>query len=186
MALLTEAQAFAALRRRGVATKSGAEAELRRSASTDKSTLYDVFLSHSHLDAARIAAVKAVLEEYGLKVYVDWLEDPEADRTQVTAKTAEMLRDRMRHSNCLIFATSKTSSSSKWMPWELGFFDGLRPDKVAILPLAQDEVDDSAGQEYLGLYPYIEELPFTTGGSLLGIRKSATEGQHLEVFASNG
>ena len=37
-----------------------------------------------------------------------------------------MLRQRMDHCRFLLFATSKASPDSKWMPWELGYFDGLR------------------------------------------------------------
>lgn len=41
------------------------------------------------------------------------------------------------------------------MPWELGYFDGFR-SAVAILPIAATDQSSFAGQEYLGLYPYID------------------------------
>lgn len=41
------------------------------------------------------------------------------------------------------------------MPWELGYFDGFR-SAVAILPIAQTTQETFNGQEYLGLYPYID------------------------------
>jgi hypothetical protein len=42
------------------------------------------------------------------------------------------------------------------MPWECGFFDGLK-GRVAICPLTPSpQVEDEySGQEYLGLYPYV-------------------------------
>jgi hypothetical protein len=145
------------------------EAELRKSAATSASTKFDVFLSHSFLDAQIILGVKELLEAEGLRVYVDWIEDAQLDRSRVTAKTADLLRNRMRHSESLIFATSSTSSQSKWMPWELGYFDGFKPDFVAILPLVQSVASDFSGQEYLGLYPYIEDVHWDTGRSGFGM-----------------
>ena len=41
------------------------------------------------------------------------------------------------------------------MPWELGYFDGFK-SAVAILPITQTEQHLYSGQEYLGLYPYID------------------------------
>ena len=41
------------------------------------------------------------------------------------------------------------------MPWELGYFDGFRPEKVSVLPLTFEENEEFKGQEYLELYPTI-------------------------------
>jgi hypothetical protein len=49
------------------------------------------------------------------------------------------------------------------MPWELGYFDGLREHQVWILPLVSDSDDEFKKQEYLRLYPSVEKL-----GSLVG------------------
>jgi hypothetical protein len=65
----------------------------------------------------------------------------------------------MRQSESLIFATSKASPDSKWMPWELGYFDGFRPNRIAVFPLVAAAGQSFAGQEYLGLYPVVEKLP---------------------------
>jgi len=60
-------------------------------------------------------------------------------------------------SKTLIYASSNASKDSKWMPWELGFFDGYKPNKIAILPITheRDKYKDFVGVEYLSLYPYI-------------------------------
>jgi hypothetical protein len=100
---------------------------------------FDVFLSHSYLDAtmnkAAMLALQAELESFGLTVYVDWIIDRQLDRSQVTKQTARKLRRRMDHCQCLFFATSANSQRSRWMPWELGYMDG-RCGRVAILPVA--------------------------------------------------
>ena len=183
MSFLTEADVRAFVQRRG---RQLAEAELRKAAATDLSTTFDVFLSHSFSDAELIAGIKLALEAEGLRVYVDWIDDRQMDRSHVTAKTAEVLRTRMRHSRSLIFATSNTSSASKWMPWELGYFDGFRPSHVAILPLVKTPGSGFQGQEYLGLYPYIEHIRFTDRAPGLAISTSATQAQPIRSFVTSG
>ena len=41
------------------------------------------------------------------------------------------------------------------MPWELGFFDGLK-GKVGVIPVTRDQEEDFKGEEYLNLYPYVD------------------------------
>jgi hypothetical protein len=137
---------------------------------------YDVFLSHSIADAEIILGVKLLLEDKGLKVYVDWIEDSKLDRSKVNAATAEILRHRMRSCKSLIYVHSTNSGQSKWMPWELGFFDGHN-GAVAMLPVTQSEQNDFDGQEYLGLYPNVEEgiISFSSAAKSLKVRSSATQ-----------
>lgn len=118
---------------------------------------YDVFLSHSTKDAEIVLGVKLVLEEQGKKVYVDWIDDAELDRTRVTPKTAAVLRDRMKSCVSLVFIATENSSSSKWTPWELGYFDGFKQGGVSIFPVLEDWQSSFEGQEYLGLYPLVEK-----------------------------
>ncbi|MGK5078905.1 toll/interleukin-1 receptor domain-containing protein [Janthinobacterium sp. HLX7-2] len=118
---------------------------------------YDVFLSHSTKDAEIVLGVKLVLEEQGKKVYVDWIDDAELDRTRVTPKTAAVLRDRMKSCSSLIFIATENSSSSKWTPWELGYFDGFKQGGVKIFPVLEDWESSFEGQEYLGLYPLVQK-----------------------------
>ncbi len=98
------------------------------------------------------------LEDMGYKVYVDWVHDRHLSRDSVSRETASVLRQRMMTSKSLFFATTANSSSSKWMPWELGFKDG-RDGKSAILPVVQSATNSYTGQEYLGIYPYIQKAP---------------------------
>jgi hypothetical protein len=86
---------------------------------------YDVFLSHSREDAELILGVKAILEDNNLSVYVDWVDDPQLDRTNVTAETADVLRKRMRSCRQLVFATSQNSPKSAWMP-QRGYLSASR------------------------------------------------------------
>lgn len=121
--------------------------------------VYDIFLSHSSRDAQIILGILEKLNNLGYSVYVDWVEDPQLDRNNVTKKTANTLRLRMKQSKSLLYATTEHASNSKWMPWELGYMDGQK-DKASILPIFETEVSSSdsyKGQEYLGVYPYCIE-----------------------------
>lgn len=123
--------------------------------------LFDIFLSHSSKDADLILGVKTLLERQNLSVYVDWIVDPKLDRSKVTPATADHLRNRMRQCDSLVYAATTNASQSKWMPWELGYFDGQRGDQhIAIMPFVVRQDDNFAGQEYLGLYASVHKSSF--------------------------
>ncbi len=137
-------------------TASMALNEAVRAQTTAKT--YDIFLSHAFTDAELILGVKVKLEQYGHSVYVDWIDDPQLDRSEVTARTASRLRERMNCCRSLFYSTTESSSKSKWMPWECGYVDG-KQGRSSILPLTDTGVSIFKGQEYLGIYPYITEAP---------------------------
>lgn len=141
---------------------------------------YDVFLSHSTKDAEIVLGVKVILEDLGKSVYVDWIEDAELDRKNVTPETAEVLRNRMRSCSSLIFIATENSSASKWTPWELGYFDGFKEGGVAIFPVLEDWRSSFEGQEYLGLYPLVEKS--NALGSLEVNSKGSSRKRHLSDF----
>lgn len=123
---------------------------------TAEGKTFDIFLSHSYSDKEWIEGLKQIIEEIGFSVYVDWIHDSHLDRSKVNKESADLLRKRMRQCGSLFFVTSKISPESKWMPWELGYFDAFK-QRVAILPLVDQPTTENqyAGQEYLGLYPYV-------------------------------
>jgi hypothetical protein len=130
-----------------------------------------IFLSHSREDAILIEGLRDELTGRGYQVYVDWIEDLQLDRSNVTKDTAAALRARMKQAKCLLFATSESARKSVWMPWELGYMDAYRSSRVAIAPIVadQDASSEFKGQEYLGLYPYLDKT-----GDTLWIHKSTS------------
>src|ERR1044071_4972633 len=86
---------------------------------------FDIFLSHCFRDWDYVSGLVKMLKEMEYSVYTDPDADSDLDRGAVTPNTADILRQRMRNSRCLFYAVSGTSSESKWMPWELGYSDGL-------------------------------------------------------------
>ncbi|HEY2245873.1 MAG TPA: TIR domain-containing protein [Bradyrhizobium sp.] len=89
----------------------------------------DVFISHKSDDAGNAQRLKTrIVDEYRMSCWID-ADDEEMQRIQ-NAKPVDyrLLTDRIRENlrtcRCLIFAYSAKSQESRWMPWELGFFDG--------------------------------------------------------------
>lgn len=153
--LFTETKLRARAQSRTTYSAKRADQILKESRDTSLSD-FDVFLSHSLLDSELILGAKLELEDRGLTVYVDWICDPLLDRTKVTTGTAAHLRNRMRQCKMLVYVHSDNAALSKWCPWELGYFDGLRSGNVFIMPVATTTKHTYDGQEYLGLYPYLE------------------------------
>lgn len=163
MAFYTKEEARAASRGRYASAKTDARILEEAASTTRDSERFDIFLSHSSRDAAVVRGIKLIMESQGFTVYVDWIADPELDRSRVTKATALLLRKRMGQCKSLIYAATTNSSSSLWMPWELGYFDGLRQSNVAILPLTDHPGEHFQGQEYLGLYPLVTKGTYTNG-----------------------
>ena len=124
--------------------------------STAAAQTYDVFLSHSSNEPDEIIfGIKGYLEDANLSVYIDKVDDPQLSPDNVTRETAEVLRVRMKSSKSLLYVYSRHSTKSRWMPWELGYFDALK-GSVGVLPVVQNSQNSFKGEEYLGLYPYAD------------------------------
>lgn len=120
----------------------------------DSTRKYDIFLSHSSSDNKIILGTVLKLQDCGYSVYVD-INDKSLNPNIVTKRTAEILKQRMQNCESFVYAFSTHSPSSKWMPWELGYFDGLR-GKVAVLPIVSEPRASYVGTEYIGLYRQIQ------------------------------
>ena len=134
---------------------------------------FDIFLSHSIKDAEIVRGAHILLQRLGHSVYVDWIIDRDLNREEVSRDTAIRLKKRMRQCDSLLYLATENASRSKWMPWELGFFDGYSNGRVAILPIMKNQEDEYDGQEYLGIYPYADiELAKNTQRDALWVNRS--------------
>ena len=156
MSLISEEFLRGITRQRKVNFSAGLSAPEVLNESFEIHKTYDIFLSHSFLDKEQIASLKVYLVDLGFSVYVDWIDDRQLVRNRVTKETAERIKQRMKKCKSMIYAFSKNSNLSKWMPWELGYFDGIK-GKIAILPISSylNNIDTFKGSEYLELYPYV-------------------------------
>jgi hypothetical protein len=163
--------------------------ELRESAGRrlGPNDTFDIFLSHRFLDARYVLMLRDYLQGLGYSVFVDWIEKPELDREKVTKTTAAYLRRIMGKSDSLLFAVSENSLESRWMPWELGYFDGSG-GRVAIVPITEraTESETYRGQEYLGLYPYVTMQQDTSGRNRLWVNRSASKYVTFEEWVEEG
>jgi hypothetical protein len=158
---------------------------LEEAASAESWRTFDVFLSHSMQDAEAVLGIKSILEGQSLTVYVDWIVDRQLDRSKVNGKTADILRKRMEQCRRLIYVASAKATVSKWMPWELGFFDGKKgEDAVAILPLVERQGDSFLGQEYLELYAVVQKGTYSDGSRDVFVEKAGRHWQPLRTYGS--
>lgn len=122
-----------------------------------KNNKFDVFLSHSSLDHDEVLNLIQLFNQCGYSVYVDWIYDSQLNRSDVSKETAKLIRIRMGQSKGLSYLATSNSASSKWCPWELGYFDGMSENsRCCILPVLSYNASSYDGQEYLGLYPYLD------------------------------
>ncbi len=186
MALLTEQRLRARAQREFQRSYKPAPQRLNEAvAAASRTDHFDVFLSHSIKDAELVDGARLELEDKGLVVYVDWIVDAQLSRESVTPDTARVLRTRMLQSESLLYMHTENSPSSKWMPWELGFFDG-RKGAVAILPVVKRPASTFAGQEYLGIYPYVDaDMAVGSGREELRVNKSIYEYSSFQSWKSD-
>jgi hypothetical protein len=135
---------------------------------------FDIFLSHCFKDADDVLMLYELLTMAGYKVFVDWIADPNSDRSDVTKDTADGLRMVMMRSDSLLYAVSSNSWDSTWMTWELGYSDALH-GKVAVVPVTDVETASevyTAEQEYLSLYPYVTVNRNLRGGGAFWVSEA--------------
>ncbi len=113
MAFFTQAEARKAAQqaiRGGSSARDALNDAQRNYKETDQ---FDIFLSHSIVDAELVLGIKVLLEAEGQKVYVDWIDDQALERDRVTAKTADVLRQRMRQSESLLYVATENAPMNR-------------------------------------------------------------------------
>jgi hypothetical protein len=146
-----------------------ASVQLRESMEVAKAEpAHDIFLAHSLQDADVILGVKNLLRNFGFSSFVDWADGgPLLSRSDISSATAAELRVQIRKSHSLLVCASDASRNSRWVPWEIGYADGVGKP-VAVLQLVR-ALGPFPGSEYLGLYPHIEKANSETGRELLWV-----------------
>lgn len=147
---------------------------------------YDVFISYSWHDRAFAYKVVKLLESCGYTVYIDY-NDLKLDRSNVSEDTAKRLVEKMKKCKGLLYLYSPSSSVSKWCPWEVGVFSGIKNVRCANLPIIDRSGEEYKNQEYLDLYPYIDyEKTEKTGNYDFWVCESETRYASLNYWLNNG
>lgn len=120
----------------------------------DEANTYDIFISHSSLDKELTNHLCDLFIQNGFKAYLDY-EDTELNSQNVTKRTGEQLRSKLKRCKTLAYVATSNIATSKWCPWELGFYDGLSNGRCCILPIVKGNQTTFRGREYLGSYPYL-------------------------------
>lgn len=82
----------------------------------------DVFISHQQRDRAGAEALGHRIRALGHSCYLDAFDPTLAGKH--AGELAEHIRTQLRGARALLFYFTDSAATSKWMPWELGFFDG--------------------------------------------------------------
>lgn len=124
---------------------------------------YDIFISYNYHDQAYAKKIVGLLAKYGYSAYADY-NDLKLDRNNVNVNTAKRLVAKMKQCKALFYLHSKSASVSKWCPWEVGIFSGIKNFRCANLAILDRDTDTYKNQEYLGLYPYVDFEKYTDSG----------------------
>lgn len=112
---------------------------------------FDVFLCHSSKDHNFVLELVEKFNKIGFVVYVDWISDREDLKRIISNKhTAEVIKHRLRQSRSLVYVLTENGETSRWVPWEIGYYDAFN-EKVAVYNI--DNLDESKIIEYLATYP---------------------------------
>jgi hypothetical protein len=140
------------------------EARMIKSQSAQKQ--YDIFISHSSIDKKLIMYLRRELNRLGYSVYIDWIEDSDYGRDEITP----VLKTAMTNSQTMLYIHTYNAENSKWTPWEIGYFDSSKtPSRIGIMPILHNNIVPSySGQEYLRQYNQIgtDYLPDFVGKAI--------------------
>lgn len=151
MPLITESQlrSFSKKNNRVLSLSEGLES-YKAESKEGKTT---IFLSHKHDDKENLCSAIDFLKDFGVSVYVDWLDDGMPKIT--SGETAKKIKDKIKQNDKFILLATEEAINSKWCNWELGLGDAAKYEKnIAILVVEKDN-SNYTGSEYLKIYPYI-------------------------------
>lgn len=90
---------------------------------------YNIFMSHSLLDAQMILQIKSKLNKIGKTVYIDWVNDNVMlDRRNQNEDTWNVLEKRMQQSKQMVYVLTEHSIESPFTEKEVRYFKGLGKD----------------------------------------------------------
>jgi hypothetical protein len=122
-----------------------------------------IFLSHSHADADQpeVRRVMFLLRSILGNVYID--RNDSGMPVTTGPQTAARLKEKIRECRKFVLVATDNAIRSVWCNWELGYGDAQKfIEHIALLPLSESS-GSYTGNEYLNIYPYIEESSITPG-----------------------
>jgi hypothetical protein len=162
MSYITESQIKN--QRRSTKTFTSLNESLRNFKNESSNLKTKIFLSHKHDEKEFLEGAISLLKNFGVDVYVDWLDVGMPKTT--SGQTAVRIKEKIRENHKFILLATEGAIDSKWCNWELGLGDAAKYiDHIALFPIKKD-YSDFSGSEYLEIYPYIfniDSLQFFKG-----------------------
>ncbi|MCQ2240245.1 toll/interleukin-1 receptor domain-containing protein [Treponema sp.] len=114
---------------------------------------YDFFLSHSSADFELIQGLYKKLKDMGFSAFLDRVDAKGVSINDM----ADKLKKAMDNSNYILYSHTHNSIDSKWVPWELGYFDCKNnASNILVMPILNNQGKALYdGQEYLNQYKEI-------------------------------
>lgn len=134
------------------------------------------FLCHSHRDEELVKGLLVDFNEVGINLYIDWKDHTLPDTPNV--ETAQKIQSKIKSCDLFLFLATANSKASRWCPWEIGYADASSKH-IYIVPTSDDQT--SYGNEYLGLYPKIDEGVHQSRRVFARFEVGRTDGYLLDV-----
>ena len=118
-----------------------------------------VFISHKHDDLEDLKDFISYLhKDYNIIPYIDSMDKGMPKNT--CAETATRIKSVIGNCQKFILLATNKALYSKWCNWEVGIADKtkLPTNNMAILPMKDNNSSFFLGNEYLEIYPFIEEV----------------------------
>ena len=130
-----------------------------------------VFISHKHSDLSDLKGLLSYLaDHYQVIPYIDSMDQKMPNMTN--AETAMRIKSVIESCDKFILLATNRALQSKWCNWEVGIADKSKysSNNMAILPMYERGSNRFEGNEYLGIYPYIDETIDKSGKSVLVVK----------------
>ena len=137
-----------------------------------------VFISHKHNDLPDLKGFLLYLtNHYNVVPYIDSMDRKLPDMTN--AETALRIKSVIESCDRFILLATNNALKSKWCNWEVGIADKTKYSShyMAVLPMYEIGSNKYEGNEYLGIYPYIDEDVDSKGNSILVVKYNTKEGR---------
>lgn len=141
-----------------------------------------VFISHKHSDLEDLQGLLDYLKrQYNVVPYIDSMDKRMPNET--CGETAIRIKEVISYCNRFLLLATNEALASKWCNWEVGIADKqkLPANNMAILPMLDKGSSLYKGNEYLEIYPYVDEWVNYAGNKMLTVVYKDLSGKSKRV-----
>ena len=141
-----------------------------------------VFISHKHSDLEDLKGLLNFLKRvYNVVPYIDSMDKKQPKET--CGDTAVRIKEVISTCDRFLFLATNRALASMWCNWEVGIADKLKlsANNMAILPMVDSLTSLYNGNEYLEIYPYVDEFENSDGQKVLTVVYTGSDGKPKRV-----